>query len=78
MAAPKNYVADTIRCKIQDIARFNNSNSWMIEKDWTDEERKTLGMDNEITEISEEDFMDKVTQAKDIICDLFNLLNNGE
>ena len=78
MASPKDYVADTIRCKIQDITRFYNFNSWMIEKDWTDEERNKLGMDNEITEISEDDFIDKVTQAKVIICDLFDLLNNGK
>lgn len=73
MASPKDYVEDTIRCKIQGINRFYNSNSWMIEKDWTDEERNGLGMNNEITEISEEDFIDKVKQAQNIICDLLNL-----
>ena len=78
MASPKDYVSDTKRCKLQDIRRFYDSNSWMIEKDWTEEERSSLGMDNEITEISEEDFIDKVSQAKDIITELFNLFNNGE
>ena len=48
----------------------------MIEKDWSEDELKSLGMDNEITEISEEDFRDKVGQAMAIISDLYNLLNN--
>lgn len=78
MASRKDYVADTKRCKIQDINRFYDSNSWMIEKDWTEEERSSLGMDNEITEISEDDFIDKVAQAKDIISELLNTLKNEE
>lgn len=78
MASRKEYVSDSQRCKIQDIKRFYDSNSWMIEKDWTEEERGSLGMENEITEISEEDFVDKVSQAKDIISELFNLISNGE
>ena len=50
----------------------------MIEKDWTEEERKSLGMENEVTEISEEDFKDKVCQVKDIINELYNMLNDGK
>lgn len=78
MASKKDYVSDTKRCKIQDIRRFYDFNSWMIEKDWTEEECKSLGMENEITEISEEDFKDKVCQVKDIINELYNMLNDGK
>jgi len=77
MASRKDYKADSERCKIQDIDRFYHASSWMIEKDWTEEERSSLGMDNEITEISEEDFIDKVGQAKDCISELYNLLSHG-
>jgi len=78
MASRRDFVADTERCKIQDIHRFYDSNSWMIEKDWTEEERKSLGMEHEVTEISEEDFKDKVCQVKDIINELYNMLNDGK
>ena len=78
MASRIDYVADTDRCKIQDIKRFYESSNWMIEKDWSEEERSKLGMDNEITEISEDDFIDKVGQAKELISELYNFLNDGK
>lgn len=74
MASPKEYIPDTIRCKVQDISRFYNASSWMVEKDWTFEERESLGMANEITEISEEDFIDRLKSAKDDITTLYKLL----
>lgn len=78
MASPNYYKSDTIRCKIQDVNRFYNSNSWMIDKDWSEEERESLGIENDITEISEEDFIDRVKAAKDDISVLYKLLSDGQ
>ena len=74
MATKKEYKSDSDRCKIQNINRFIDASSWMIEKDWSEEERANLGLENEITEISEQDFIEKVKEANDIISNLYNLL----
>lgn len=74
MATKMQYKSDCDRCKIQPISRFIGSSNWMIEKDWTEEERTKLGLENEITEISEHDFIEKVKEAKDIISNLYNLI----
>ncbi len=74
MATKNDYNSDSDRCKIQDISRFIESSSWMIEKDWSEEERTKLGLDNEITEISEQDFIEKVKEASNILTNLYNLL----
>ena len=76
MATKKDYKSDSDRCKIQNIDRFIGASSWMIEKDWSEEERANLGLENEITEISEQDFIEKVKEANDIISNLYNLLKN--
>lgn len=76
MAAKEQYRPDCNRCKIQSIDRFINSSNWMIEKDWTEEEKTQLGIESEITEITEEDFIEKVKEANDIITYLYNLIKN--
>ncbi len=43
----------------------------MIEKDWSDEERTKLGIENDITEISEEDFIDKIGEIKDLLAEVY-------
>ena len=71
MASPNDYIASSERCKIQSIRRFTSGESWMIEKDWSDEERIKLGIENDITEISEEDFIDKIGEIKDLLSEVY-------
>lgn len=70
MASKHDYTSNNPRCKMQPINRFINSVSWMVEKDWSDEDRKKLGIDNDFTEISEDDFVSKLADAKEIIDDM--------
>lgn len=74
MATKKQYKSDSDRCKIQELSRFSNSSSWMIEKDWSEEERKKLGLENETSEISESDFVEKVKEAHDIVSRLYRIV----
>lgn len=76
MATKEQYKSDSDRCKIQPIERFTNASNWMIEKDWTEEEKTKLGIENEITEISEQDFIEKVKEANDLISNLYNLIKD--
>ena len=52
---PNEFSNKNIRCKIQPIERFKNKN-WLVDFDWTDEDKKALGIKDESTEMSEEDF----------------------
>lgn len=78
MATKKQYKSDSDRCKIQELSRFSNSSSWMIEKDWSEEERKKLGLENETSEISESDFVEKVKEAHDIVSRLYRIAKRGK
>lgn len=76
MVAKDEYKSLSPRCKIQDIDRFVNANSWMVDKDWSESEKSDLGLENEITEISEDDFIDKIKEIKDTVFNLYNSISN--
>lgn len=71
-ATPKEYVHLNKRCKIQPIERFTKDGHWMIDREWSDEERKELGIGEEITEISEEDFIEKINDIRTLLSKFYN------
>ena len=68
MASPSDFESNSQRCKVFPLARFINSH-WLVDRDWSDEEKMTLGILEESTTISEQEFIS-------IIHDVSNLLNS--
>lgn len=50
-----DFYSENLRCKIQSADRLNESH-WLIDRDWTEDEKKELKINDEITEIEEDDF----------------------
>lgn len=61
MASPHDFDSRSPRCRTQLIDRFKNGLHWLVDKDWSEEEKKELGILEEATEISEEDFYKSIT-----------------
>lgn len=55
MAAPSEFKTSSPRCRIQQIDRLREKH-WLVNRDWSDEEKKNLGLLDETTEVSEEEF----------------------
>ena len=54
-AAPLHFETNDLRCKIQPIERLSQGH-WLIDRDWDDEEKKELKIEEEITEMTENEF----------------------
>jgi len=50
-----DFESDDLRCKIHDISRLQNQH-WLIDRDWTEDEKKELKIYDDITEIDEPEF----------------------
>lgn len=70
MSTPNDFTTTDPRCKTQHIDRLKEKN-WLIDRDWTSEEKNKLGIEDDITEISESEFNELV---KDIQQSLSNFV----
>ena len=55
MATPKDFKSPSQLCKIQEIERFQDKH-WLIDRDWSAEEKKELGFEDDTIELSEKEF----------------------
>lgn len=62
----EKYKSGDLRCKIQDISRLQHQH-WLIDRDWTDDEKKELGLSDDQTEFTKDEF-------NKIFSDLGNLM----
>lgn len=65
-AVPNDFVSNDKRCKIYNISRLSNEH-WLIDRDWTDDEKLDLGIFEETSEISENDFYDLLGEIGNFI-----------
>jgi len=63
IALPNDFKSPSLRCKLQNIERFKNQH-WLIDKDWTDKEKKELDIEEEFTEMTEEEFYNSLNDLK--------------
>ena len=68
------------RCKIQPISRFINNieKQWIIDKDWTDEEKVKLGIVEEEKPVSLQEFSNLVDEISTTLCDYSNIIKDFE
>lgn len=67
--SPLSFVPKSPRCKVVPAATFASSRHWMVDRWWLDEEKKQLGITETVSEISEDDFVVLVKEAKSLIDD---------
>jgi type I restriction-modification system DNA methylase subunit len=51
-------IPESKRCKIIDFVDIKNMKHWLIDRLWTDEEKKDMGISDEISELTEDDFLE--------------------
>lgn len=75
--APGSFVSHSLRCKIQPFDRFNADHHWLVDRWWSLEEKKALGIEDEVSQISETGFIDILTdiensfsEMKEVVKDL--------
>ena len=68
------------RCKIQPISRFINNieKQWIIDKDWSDEEKVELGIVEEEKHVSSQEFSNLVDKISTTLCDYSNIIKDFE
>lgn len=76
IALPNSFKSESVRCKLQKIDRFKNQ-YWLIDKDWTDDERKELNIEPEYTEMPEEEFYNTLNDLSLYIDKLLKEVKNG-
>lgn len=67
--SPLNFVSKNPRCKVISASEVASSRHWMVDRWWTDEEKKQLGITETVNEITEDDFVVLVKEAKSLIDD---------
>lgn len=70
--AKSHFESSSIRCKIINYGEFSEKTNWMVERWWTQEERVSLGISPEISEITEQEFVDKLESISEVISDYIN------
>lgn len=79
----KNSIKDvlekqSLRCKLQPIERFSESDNWRIEKWWDKEEKIKLGIEEEKEEINPANTFDIMKKTKENINEYVKLMKNKE
>lgn len=68
MISPKDFSTSDPRCKVQPIERLTEQ-MWLIDRDWSSEEKKDLGIEEAVTEISETEFYDFIADVQKVLTD---------
>jgi type I restriction enzyme M protein len=73
--AKDSFVTDKKRCKIQPIEKFNLQNHWAVDRWWTKEEKIDLGIEEESSVVSLDEFLEKTNDLGVTVQDLSDELN---
>jgi type I restriction enzyme M protein len=63
-SSPGTYVSSDPRCKIMHWGAFDNLRTWLVDRNWTHDERVQLGIVDENFEVDDAAFRDLVGDAK--------------
>jgi len=66
---PEFFKSTVDRCKIVPYATFSQETNWMVDRWWSREERVAMGVDEEISEITHDEFVGKLKSVAEIISD---------
>lgn len=60
-----NFQTTDARCKLMDFDEFDELSQWLIERQWSVEERRDLGLEDERSEVDEAEFKQMVAATLD-------------
>jgi hypothetical protein len=63
-SSPKSYESNDPRCKILPWKEFEELRNWLVDRNWSHEEKVELGIVEENFEVDPEEFRDLVGDAK--------------
>lgn len=73
-SSPKTYVSSDPRCKIIVWKDFDELRNWLVDRNWSHEEKVELGIVEEVFEVDAETFRDLVGDAKAALDQLYKEL----
>jgi hypothetical protein len=76
--SPDTFSSKSPRCKIIPATEIASARHWMVDRWWSDDEKKALGIKEAASEISEDDFVALVKEAKGIIDEFLSDHANDE
>ncbi|UPY94988.1 class I SAM-dependent DNA methyltransferase [Pectobacterium sp. 21LCBS03] len=77
-ATPSYFISQNEKCKIIDFKELNLRSNWLIERLWTPEERISIGLDNEISELTQDDFLDRANALSSLLDQFISNFSNDE
>ena len=66
-ASPKSYTSSDERCRILQWSEFAKLGNWLVDRNWTHDEKVALGIVEEIFEVDTDTFRDLVGDAKEAL-----------
>jgi type I restriction enzyme M protein len=66
-AAPSRYSTSDPRCKIVDWSEFSKKSNWLVDREWTRDEKVSLGIVEEVFEVDADTFRDLVGDAREAL-----------
>ena len=63
-ASPTHFQQTSSRCKLVPFAEFSAKSHWLVERWWTEQERLELGLADETSEASEEEFHGTIAELQ--------------
>ncbi len=73
-ASPSSYISSDDRCRIVKWADFEGFRNWLVDRNWSHEEKVELGIVDEIFEVDADTFRDLVGDAKTALEGLYGEL----
>lgn len=75
--SPSGFVSKNLRCRVVPFSTLSVSHHWMVDRWWTNEEKKKLGITDTVNEISEDDFVALIKDAKSMMDDFLAEYESG-
>ena len=61
--AKNSFKTESKRCKLQDIERFDSASYWSVDRWWSKEEKIELGIEEEETILTLEEFEERINDT---------------
>lgn len=76
--APTYFKSSSIKCKIVNFDDLNTRKNWLIERLWSPEERVSMGIDNEVSELTQDEFLEKTNSLSLLLENFFTNFTSDE
>lgn len=75
--SPKSFSTNDPRCKVLSTAELNASGNWLVDRKWTSEEKSTLGIVEQASEYTEDEFLALVNEAQSLLAEYVAEVSRG-